>query len=125
MRQRTAEQPQPVRIEPCEQEGFVAVVITVNVQPIQTQDAETKENRTEYESDVYRLTYPEKDTETLREYAKENIEVFAELAEAEENDGKPTQNADKLAALMIENTELRTTQDDIIIILTDMMGGVE
>ena len=47
------------------------------------------------------------------------------MAEAEENDGKPTQNADKLVALMIENTELRTTQDDIIIILTDMMGGVE
>lgn len=125
MRQRTVEQPQPVRIEPCEQEGFVAVVITVNVKQVQETDTEAGENRTAYESDVYRLTYPEKDKETLQEYAQENIEVFAELAAAEENDGKPTQNADKLAELMIENTELRATQDDIIITITDMLGGVE
>lgn len=125
MRQRTAEQPQPVRIEPCEQVGFVEVVITVNVKPVQETDAETGANRTAYESDVYRLTYPEKDREILQEYARENIEIFAELAAAEENDGKPTQNADKLAELMIENTELRETQDDIIITITDILGGVE
>lgn len=125
MRQRTAEQPQPVRIEPCEQAGFVEVVITVNVKPVQETDAETGANRTAYESDVYRLTYPEKDREMLQEYARENIEIFAELAAAEENDRKPTQNADKLAELMIENTELRETQDDIIITITDILGGVE
>lgn len=125
MRQRTAEQPRPVRIEPCEQVGFVEVVITVNVKPVQETDAETGANRTAYESDVYRLTYPEKDREILQEYARENIEIFAELAAAEENDRKPTQNADKLAELMIENTELRETQDDIIITITDILGGVE
>lgn len=125
MRQRTVEKPQQVRIEPCEQKGFIEVVITVNAQPVQAEDMETGERRTEYESDIYRLTYPEKERETLQEYAQENIDVFAELAAAEENDGKPTQNADKLAALMIENTEMRETQDDIIITITDMLGGVE
>jgi hypothetical protein len=97
------------------------VVVTDNVQPVQV-ETEDGEN-TEYESEIYRLTYPEADN--LQEYAEENKEVFLELAKAEENAGTPTQSADKLAALMIENADLRSTQDDILIIITDMIGGAE
>lgn len=126
MKQRTVEAPQPVRIEPSEQTGFVEVVITINALQVQADDPETGTTRTEYESDVFRLTYQEPEDKTaLREYAEENAGVFAELAAAEENAGQPTQNADKLAALMIDNAELRTTQDDIVLMVTDMIGGVE
>lgn len=126
MKQRTVEAPQPVRIEPSEQTGFVEIVITIGALQVQSDDPETGTTRTEYESDVFRLTYPEPEDKTaLQEYARENVGVFAELAAAEENAGQPTQNADKLAALMIDNAELRTTQDDIVLMVTDMIGGVE
>ena len=59
------------------------------------------------------------------EYAKAHVDIFAQLAEAEENRAEPTQNADKLVALMVENAELHETQDDIILTITDIMGGVE
>lgn len=96
------------------------------MQPVQVKDAETGETRTEYESDAFRLTYPEPDeTEMLLEYATENIGTFLTLAVTEEKTGIPTQNADKLAGLMIENEELRATQEDIVLLVTDIMGGVE
>lgn len=126
MKQRTVEKPEAIRLEPCEQTGFIHVVVIVNIKPLPVIDPENGEERTEYESDVYRLTYPEPDKpDDLKAYAAANIEVFQALAHAEELEGKPTQNADKFAALMIENEELRTTQDDIVLMVTDMMGGVE
>lgn len=78
---------------------------------------------TEYESEICRLTYPE--TENLQEYAAEHKEVFADLAMAEEKAGTPTQSADKIAALMIENMDLKETQDDLLILVTDLIGGAE
>lgn len=82
--------------------------------------------RTEYDSDVYRLTYPyEGMADALRDHVKKYVDVYTELAEAEETAGKQTQSADKIAALMVENTDLRETQDDIIITITDLIGGVE
>jgi hypothetical protein len=122
MKQRTAEKPEAVRIEPSAQAGFVEVVTVTNIAalPVTREDGQ---ETTEYESDIYRLTYPV--TDNLQEYAETNIAVFVELAKAEENAGQPTQNADKLAALMIENNDLRATQDDILIIITDMIGGAE
>lgn len=126
MKQRTVEKPEAIRLEPCEQTGFIQIVVTTGAKPLQVDDPETGSTRTEYESDVYRLTYPEPDApDALKEYAAANVETFATLAAAEENAGAPTQNADKLAGLMIENAELRTTQDDIVLMVTDMMGGVE
>lgn len=102
------------------------MVVITNVQPVKTSDPETTEERTEYESEIARLTYPQPDDEeSLREYAGEHLEVFAQLAAAEEAAETPTQNADKIAALMIENAELRETQDDIVLTITDMMGGAE
>lgn len=122
MKQRTAEKPEAVRIEPSAQAGFVEVVTVTNIAalPVTREDGQ---ETTEYESDIYRLTYPV--TDNLQEYAETNIAVFVELAKAEENAGQSTQNADKLAALMIENNDLRATQDDILIIITDMIGGAE
>ena len=122
MKQRTAEKPEAVRTEPSAQAGFVEVVTVTNIAalPVTREDGQ---ETTEYESDIYRLTYPV--TDNLQEYAETNIAVFVELAKAEENAGQPTQNADKLAALMIENNDLRATQDDILIIITDMIGGAE
>ena len=122
MRQRTAEKPEAVRIEQSDRAGFVEIVITTNVQPLQVVREDGKE-ATEYESDVSRLTYPA--ANNLQEYAEANLEVFAELAVAEEKAGEPTQNADKLAALTIENAEMKAAQDDMLIIVTDMIGGVE
>lgn len=125
MKQRTVEKPEAIRLEPCEQAGFIQIVVTTGAQPLQVDDPENGE-RTEYESDVFRLTYPQPDDlESLKEYATKNIDAFRALACAEELAETPTQNADKLAALMIENAELRTMQDDIVLIVTDMMGGVE
>lgn len=98
------------------------IVITTNAQPLQVVREDGKE-ATEYESDVSRLTYPA--TDNLQEYAEENLEVFAKLAATEEKAGEPTQNADKIAALMIENAEMKAAQDDMLIIVTDMIGGVE
>lgn len=122
MKQRTAEKPEAVRIEPSAQAGFVEVVTVTNIAalPVTREDGQ---ETTEYESDIYRLTYPV--TDNLQEYAETNIAVFVELAKAEENAGQSTQNADKLAALMIENNDLRATQDDILIVITDMIGGAE
>lgn len=126
MKQRTVEKPEAIRLEPCEQAGFIQIVVTTGVQPLQVDDPENGGERTEYESDAFRLTYPQPDDlENLKEYAEKNIDAFRALACAEELAGTPTQNADKLAALMIENAELRTTQDDIVLMVTDMMGGVE
>lgn len=98
----------------------VVTVTNIAALPVTREDGQ---ETTEYESDIYRLTYPV--TDNLQEYAETNIAVFVELAKAEENAGQPTQNADKLAALMIENNDLRATQDDILIIITDMIGGAE
>ena len=101
------------------------VVVVTNAQQVSVDGAET-EKHVEYESDIARVTYPEPENETqLIEYATEHIEVFAQLAAAEEIAGTPTQNADKLARLMIENTALHETQDDIILAITDIMGGAE
>lgn len=125
MKQRTVEKPEAIRLEACEQEGFLQIVVITDVQPVQVSDPETGTERTEYESEAARLTYPDQDDrEALKEYAAGNVEVFAALAKAEEMTGQQTQNADALAALMIENAELRTTQDDIVLMVTDMMGGV-
>lgn len=126
MKQRTVEKPEAIRIEGSELQGFVEMVVITNVQPVKTSDPETAAERTEYESDIARLTYPQPDDEeSLRKYAGEHLEVFAQLAAAEEAAETPTQNADKIAALMIENAELRETQDDIVLTITDMMGGAE
>lgn len=122
MKQRTAEKPEGVRIEPSAQAGFVEVVVVTNIfpQPVIHEDGQ---EATEYESDIYRLTYPA--TENLQKYAEKHKSVFVELAKAEEAAGQPTQSADKLAALMVENGDLRATQDDILVLITDLIGGVE
>lgn len=102
------------------------IVVTTGVQAVQTDDPETGGSRTEYESDVYRLTYPEpENADALQAYAQANLVTFATLAAAEELSGTPTQNADKFVGLMIENAELRETSDDLVLIVTDLMGGVE
>lgn len=108
MKQRTAEKPEAVRIEPSAQAGFVEVVTVTDITPV-TITREDGQNATEYESDICRLTYPE--TDNLVAYAETHFDVFVELAKAEENAGQPTQNADKLVALMIENNDLRIIAD--------------
>lgn len=104
MKQKTIEIPRNVRIEPSAQAGFVEVVTVTGVHsvPVTLEDGQ---ETTEYESDIYRLTYPE--TDNLAAYAEAHFDVFVELAKAEETAGKPTPNADKLAVLMIENNDLR------------------
>lgn len=125
MKQRTAEKPEAIRLEASEQAGFVEMVVITNAKEIKSIDLEAGE-RTEYESNIARLTYPApEDKERLIEYAKAHVDIFAQLAEAEENRAEPTQNADKLVALMVENAALHETQDDIILTITDIMGGVE
>lgn len=125
MKQRTAEKPEAIRLEASEQAGFVEMVVITNAKEIKSTDLEAGE-RTEYESNIARLTYPApEDKERLIEYAKAHVDIFAQLAEAEENRVEPTQNADKLVALMVENAALHETQDDIILTITDIMGGVE
>lgn len=123
MKQRTAEKPEAVRIEPSAQAGFVEVVTVTDIIPV-TITREDGQNAKEYESDIYRLTYPA--TENLLGYAEKHFDVFVELAKAEEIAGKPTQNAEKLAALMIENKSLRAMTDknvadiDYIAMMTDV-----
>lgn len=123
MRQITTEMPESVRIEPSPLGGFVEVVTVTDIIPV-TITREDGQNATEYESDIYRLTYPA--TENLLGYAEKHFDVFVELAKAEETAGKPTQNAEKLAALMIENKSLRAMTDknvadiDYIAMITDV-----
>lgn len=123
MRQITTEMPESVRIEPSPLVGFVEVVIISNISPLPV-IREDEQESTEYESDIYRLTYPV--TENLLGYAEKYFDVFVELAKAEEIAGKPTQNAEKLAALMIENKSLRAMADknvadiDYIAMMTDV-----
>lgn len=108
MRQITTEMPESVRIEPSPLAGFVEVVTVTNINSVSVVREDGQES-TEYESDIYRLTYPV--TENLLGYAEKYFDVFVELAKAEETAGKPTQNADKLAVLMIENNDLRIIAD--------------
>lgn len=123
MRQITIEKPDVIRIEPSAQVGFVEIVTVTNITPSQVMREDGQE-ATEYESDIYRLTYPV--TENLLGYAEKHFDVFVELAKAEEIAGKPTQNAEKLAALMIENKSLRAMTDknvadiDYIAMMTDV-----
>ena len=123
MKQITIEKPDAIRIEPCAQDGFVEVVIISNISPLPV-IREDEQESTEYESEIYRLTYPV--TENLLGYAEKHFDVFVELAKAEEIAGKPTQNAEKLAALMIENKSLRAMTDknvadiDYIAMMTDV-----
>lgn len=124
MKQRTIDIPAGVRIEPSAQPGFVEVVTVTGVHsvPVTLEDGQ---ETTEYESDIYRLTYPE--TDNLAAYAEAHFDVFVELAKAEEIAGKPTQNAEKLAALMIENKSLRAMTDKNVadIDYIAMMSDVE
>ena len=123
MKQITIEKPDAIRIEPGAQDGFVEVVIISNISPLPV-IREDEQESTEYESDIYRLTYPV--TENLLGYAEKHFDVFVELAKAEEIAVKPTQNAEKLAALMIENKSLRAMTDknvadiDYIAMMTDV-----
>lgn len=123
MKQKTIEIPRNVRIEPSAQAGFVEVVTVTNINSVSVVREDGQES-TEYESDIYRLTYPV--TENLLGYAEKHFDVFVELAKAEEIAGKPTQNAEKLAALMIENKSLRAMTDknvadiDYIAMMTDV-----
>lgn len=123
MKQITIEKPDAIRIEPGAQDGFVEVVIIANISPLPV-IREDEQESTEYESDIYRLTYPE--TDNLAAYAEAHFDVFVELAKAEEIAGNPTQNAEKLAALMIENNDLRAMTDknvadiDYIAMMTDV-----
>lgn len=123
MRQITTEMPESVRIEPSPLAGFSEVVTVTNINSVSVV-REDGQNATEYESDIYRLTYPE--TDNLAAYAEAHFDVFVELAKAEEIAGKPTQNAEKLAALMIENKSLRAMTDknvadiDYIAMMTDV-----
>ena len=57
--------------------------------------------------------------------AAEHPNVFLQLAETEEVEGQPLQNVDKLAELMIKNEEMEETQNDLIIMITDIAGGVK
>lgn len=124
MKQRTAENPEQIRVEASERPGFVEIVVITNAKPVDCNLEAGK--HTEYESNIARLTYPApEDEEELIEYAKAHVDIFAQLAETEENRAEPTQNADKLVALMVENAALHETQDDIILTITDIMGGVE
>lgn len=101
------------------------MVVVTDAQQVDADNMEAG-NHVEYESNIARVTYPAPENEAqLMEYATEHIEVFAQLAAAEEITGTPTQNADKLAVLMVENAALHETQDDIILTITDIMGGVE
>lgn len=124
MKQRTAEKPEAVHIEPSTQAGFVEVVTVTNITPSPVMREDGQE-ATEYESDIYRLTYLE--TDNLAAYAEAHFDVFVELAKAEETAGKPTPNADKLAALMIENNDLRAMTDKNVadIDYIAMMSDVE
>lgn len=123
MKQITIEKPDAIRIEPGAQDGFVEVVIISNISPLPV-IREDEQESTEYESDIYRLTYPV--TENLLGYVEKHFDVFVELAKAEEIAGKPTQNAEKLAALMIENKSLRAMTGknvadiDYIAMMTDV-----
>lgn len=108
MKQITIEIPRNVRIEPSAQAGFVEVVTVTNINSVSVTREDGQET-TGYESDIYRLTYPE--TDNLAVYAETHFDVFVELAKAEETAGKPTPNADKLAVLMIENNDLRIIAD--------------
>lgn len=108
MRQITIEKPDAIRIEPSPLAGFVEVVTVTNINSVSVVREDGQES-TEYESDIYRLTHPE--TDNLAAYAETHFDVFVELAKAEETAGKPTPNAGKLAALMIENNDLRIIAD--------------
>ena len=81
MKQITIEKPDAIRIEPGAQDGFVEVVIISNISPLPV-IREDEQESTEYESDIYRLTYPV--TENLLGYAEKHFDVFVELAKAEE-----------------------------------------
>lgn len=76
-----------------------------------------------YDSNVYRLTYP--DGADGAALAAAHQDIFLQLAETEEVEGQPLQNVDKLAELMIENKEMKETQDDLIVMITDIAGGVK
>ena len=125
MKQRTAENPEQIRVEASERPGFVEIVVITDAKPVDGTDLEAGKH-TEYESNIARLTYPAPEDEArLIEYAKAHVDIFAQLAEAEESRAEPTQNADKIVTLMVENAALHETQDDIILTITDIMGGVE
>lgn len=122
MQQRTTEKPQAVRVEGSEKNGYIELVLTENVKQVETiqEDGTTA---TCYDSDIYRLTYPDgADGEAM---AAEHPNVFLQLAETEEVEGQPLQNVDKLAELMIKNEEMEETQNDLIIMITDIAGGVK
>lgn len=122
MQQRTKEKPEAVRVEGSEKAGCIELVLTEEVKEVEViqEDGSTT---TCYDSNVYRLTYPYgADGAAL---AAAHQDIFLQLAETEEVEGQPLQNVDKLAELMIENKEMKETQDDLIVMITDIAGGVK